>query len=620
MTNRISLIFTLLAVCAPIAFGQQDSISGRAHRLEEVVVTGTNIAVGRNLLPYTVSTLSANELEATGSTRLLSAVSGMVPSLFVTERNIFGFGVATGGSGHIKMRGVGGDRASALLMMVDGQPQFAGIYSHQVADFYGTEAIERVEILRGPASVLYGSNAMAGVINVITKNPGEKKASTTLSAKYGSFNTLQTSATNTLHFGRFRSFVAASYNRTDGVRKNFDFNQGSAYAKASYTFNRHWTVTADYTLMHFTASDPVYPTLKNPESTDIYRQNITRGEASVTATNQYGATSGVIRTYYSYGNHFVSDPKNFHSLDDRLGLIGYQNFTLWQGSAATAGFDFDRYSGRIPLSGGKEHQEGSLTTMGEKEIIEYSPYITISQALWSDKLTVDGGLRMANSSQFKTQWIPQFGMSIRPGYDWIVKASAALGYRNPSFREMYLYKFANPNLEPENMWNFEASAAKQFGRWLSFDIIGYLCRARNMIQQGPALNENTGKLTNWGIELSAASHPFNWLQLNATYSYLHSSLKELTGAPRHQYSLTSAIGPFSGFAANVTLKGVSGLFVASDYPIQDFATLDVRLTYSICRQLKIMLDLDNITNTRYQVTYGYPLPGFTAMGGFTLTI
>lgn len=54
-------------------------------------------------------------------------------------------------------------------MMVDGQPQFAGIYSHHIADFYDKEYVERVEVLRGPGSVLYGSNAMAGAINVITR-------------------------------------------------------------------------------------------------------------------------------------------------------------------------------------------------------------------------------------------------------------------------------------------------------------------------------------------------------------------------------------------------------------------------------------------------------------------
>ncbi len=586
--------------------------------LHEVVATGTTTPTGRNLLPYTVSTLSANQLEATGSTQLLSALSGLVPSLFVTERNIYGFGVATGGSGHIKMRGVGGDRASALLMMVDGQPQFAGIYSHQVADFYSTEAVERVEVLRGPASVIYGSNAMAGVINVITKNPGHKKVNTSLTARYGSFNTLQTSASNALNLGRFRSFVALTYDRTDGVKKNFDFNRAGGYAKVAFDLSTAWTLTADYTLMHFKASDPVYPKLSNPESTDIYRQDVTRGEASITASNTYGKVNGQTRIYYSYGNHFISDPRRFHSLDDRLGVILYQNFAPWRGAMMTAGFDFDRYTGRIPLSGGKEHQEGSLTTMGLREILEYSPYLTLSQQIWADRLTLNAGLRMANSSRFKTNWVPQVGLSLRPGCDWVLKASVAKGYRNPSFREMYLYKFANPALEPERLWNFEVSAAKSFGRWFAADLTLYLLRASNMIQQGPVINENTGRLTNKGIELTATSHPTNWLQLGATYSFLHSTLKNLTGAPRHQYSLAATFTPLKQLTANLNLKGVSGLYVSPDLTDEAFATLDLRLAWHVCTPLTLTLDLDNLTDTHYQIVNGYPMAGFTALGGLKL--
>lgn len=157
--------------------------------LDEVVVTGTNRSVGAKLLPYTVSVVGPDRLESTGQTQVLTAISGMVPSLFVSQRSIFGFGVSNNGAGHIKLRGVGGDRASGVLMMVDGQPQYAGIYSHHIADFYGKEQVDHVEVLRGPGSVLYGSNAMAGAINVITRKPSRDGVHTTLSSQYGSYNT-----------------------------------------------------------------------------------------------------------------------------------------------------------------------------------------------------------------------------------------------------------------------------------------------------------------------------------------------------------------------------------------------------------------------------------------------
>lgn len=159
------------------------------HTIDEVVVTGSNLATGRNLLPYTVTTVGKPQLEATGRTQLLSALSGRVPSLFISERNVFGFGVSTGGSGGIKIRGIGSSPTNAILMMVDGQPQFAGIYSHHVADFYATEYVDHVEVLRGPGSVLYGSNAMGGVINVITRDGHADGVHTTLTSQYGSYNT-----------------------------------------------------------------------------------------------------------------------------------------------------------------------------------------------------------------------------------------------------------------------------------------------------------------------------------------------------------------------------------------------------------------------------------------------
>lgn len=620
MTNKLvpvlasALFFPAMTLAAR---EQPDSV----RRLHEVVVTGTTSDVEANLLPYTVSVVGRERLESTGQTQILSAISGMVPGLFVSERSIFGFGVSNGGSGHIKLRGVGGDRASAVLMMVDGQPQFAGIYSHHIADFYDKEYCERVEVLRGPGSVLYGSNAMAGAINVITKNPQQRGVRTTISSQYGSYNTWLSSATNTTRFGKFSSLVSASYNRTDGNVKNFDFHQADGYAKIGYDFSDHWKATADYTIMHFKGNDPIYPRLSDPESTDIYRQNITRGEASISASNRYGsATNGLIRAYYSYGNHFVDDPRHFHSTDDRLGVTAYQNFAPWRGASATVGFDFDTYSGRIPVSGGKEHTEGSMTTIGRKSITEYSPYITLSQSLIGELLNLNGGLRMANSDKFATQWIPQFGFAINPGKGFTIKGNLAMGYRNPSFRELYLYRMANPDLQPEKMMNYELSVGKNFSRYLSADITAYYSRGTDMIQVVDNKNVNTGRFTNKGIEIAANSHPLDNLWVFATYSYLHTSLTDLVGAPTHQYYLGAELTLWTKLRIAADLKGVSGLYVADDVKIQNYALLNLKLTYKICRYIDIFTRLENITDAHYTINRGYPMPGFTAMGGFKVTI
>lgn len=610
-----AIILSALPATASSATESADSI----HPLGEVVVTGTNAGVAKNRLPYSVSVIGEERLQSTGQTQVLSAISGMVPSLFVSERSIFGFGVSNGGSGHIKLRGVGGDRASAVLMMVDGQPQFAGIYSHHIADFYDKEYVERVEVLRGPGSVLYGSNAMAGAINVITKQAAADGVHTTISTQYGSYNTWLTSATNTTRFGRFNSLASVSYNRTDGTVDNFDFRQADGYVKVGYDFSTRWKAAADYTIMHFKGNDPIYPKLSNPESTDIYRQSITRGEASLSATNTYAGTNGTARVYYSYGSHFVDDPRHFHSRDDRFGVIVYQNFSPWQGASATVGFDFDRYSGEIPVSGGNQHAPGSMSTIGRKKINEYSPYVTLSQSLGGELLNLNGGVRMANSDMFDTQWVPQLGFALNPGDGYTVKGTLAMGYRNPSFRELYLYRMANPDLQPEKMMNYEVSAGKRFSRYLNIDVTLYYSRGRDMIQVLDNRNTNTGRFINKGVEVSASSHPLDNLRLYASYSYLHTSLHNLTGAPKNQYYLGGELTLWDRLKIAADLKGTGSLYVADDVKHQNYALLNMKLTYSVCRYADIFTRLENITDARYTINRGYEMPGFTALGGIKVS-
>jgi len=320
--------------------------------------------------------------------------------------------------------------------------------------------------------------------------------------------------------------------------------------------------------------------------------------------------------YYSYGNHFVDDPRHFHSKDDRIGVMAYQNFSPWSGASATVGFDFDSYSGEIPVSGGKKHTESSMSTISRKAIVEYSPYVTLSQTLANDILNLNAGLRVANSDKFATQCIPQFGFAVNPGLGFNIKGNLAMGYRNPSFRELYLYRMANPDLQPEKMMNYEISVGKHFSRYFSADITAYYSRGYDMIQVVDQKNVNTGKFTNKGIEISANSRPFEDLLLYASYSYLHTSLDNLVGAPKHQYYLGAQLSLCEKLKIAADLKGVGSLYVSDDMAHQSYALLNLKVTYSLCRYADLFTRLENITDARYTINRGYEMPGFTAMGGF----
>lgn len=613
-----------LAICILIAtthFAQSFD-----RQIDEIVVTGSNGAVGRNLQPYTVSTVTAAQIESTGKGQLLSALSGTVPGLFITERNILGFGISNGGAGGIKIRGVGGSPTNAVLMMVDGQPQFAGIFSHHVADFYTTEYVERVEVLRGPGSVLYGSNAMGGVINVITKESAREGCFTTLSTEYGSYNTWRSSATNMSRVGKFSSLVSLTYDRTDGTEENFDFNQKSLYAKVGYDISREWSARADYSLTGSIGNDPIYARLDNPSATDIYHQNITRGEASLSFANNYGGMNGNVRTYYSYGNHYVDDPRHFHSLDDRFGIIAYENIALWNGANGTVGFDFDTYTGEIPVSGGNGHTPGSLATIRRKSITEYSPYIAMSQSLLRGRMILNGGLRMANSDRFGTEWVPQCGVVLHPGGEWMIKGSFAKGYRNPSFKELYLYRMANADLSPEQMTNCEITVGKSFSGVANVELTAFCSDGDNLIQVVDMKNRNTGSFVNKGVEFSASAQAAENLLLRASYSYLHTSLDDLVAAPKNQFYVAVQWLPLSGLTVDASLKAVDGLYVSPEERSEDFMLLGAKISYIALRKadksrlLELFTTFDNITDCSYTINRGYRMPGFTFSLGTKLHI
>ena len=150
-------------------------------QLDEVVVTGSKVEISRKVVPISVSQISKQEIENTGNINVLTTLNTYVPGIFVTQRNVLGFGVSTGGSGGMTLRGIGGAPNTEILVLIDGHPQYQGIFGHPLPDAYVASDVAKVEIIRGPGSFLYGSNAMGGVINIITRKNNKEGISGSVS-------------------------------------------------------------------------------------------------------------------------------------------------------------------------------------------------------------------------------------------------------------------------------------------------------------------------------------------------------------------------------------------------------------------------------------------------------
>ena len=625
------ILFTVLFLGGLVSLRAEevpDSLSVQKKvTIEEVVVTGTRNETDVRHLPMTISVVNREQIEHRNDPSLLPLLTEYIPGLFTTSRGLMGYGVSGGAAGGMSLRGIGGVPQEGLpttgmLVLIDGHPQYMGLMGHPISDAYQSLLAERVEVLRGPASVLYGSNAMGGVINIVTRKMQQDGIRTHVNVGYGSYNTLQSEVTNRIRKGRFTSIVSGSYNRTDGHRKDMEFEQYGGYAKFGYEISDAWNVWADVNLTHFDASNPgeISNSLLDND------QRITRGMTSFALANHYAKTSGTLSFFYNWGKHWINDGYHlggdpldyrFHSRDRMLGVSWYQSVQLFEGNRLTVGFDYFHFGGEA----WNKTLAGERDTQADKTQDDVAGYIDFRQNL-GDWLTFDVGLRVDHHSQVGTEWVPQVGFSFHLPENSEVKLMASKGFRYPTIREMYMFRPANPDLKPERLWSYELSFAQRLldGR-LSYGVNVFYIDGENLIMRMPIdgrpLNVNTGKIENSGVEAQVAYRIVPAWSVDANYSYLHMD-NPVLASPEHKLYVGTA---FSKGRWNVStgLQYVAGLYKELDpEETEDFLLWNVRGSFRVLDGFDVWVKGENLLAQRYEINAGFPMPKATVMAGVNI--
>ncbi|WP_417188826.1 TonB-dependent receptor [Bacteroides sp.] len=620
----------LISAASLQAQTSKDSIKvARSYAINEVVVTGTRSETDVRHLPMTVSVVGRPQLEASQQTSVLPVLNSQVPGFFSTSRGVMGYGVATGASGQMSLRGIGGPAqaglpTTGLLVLIDGHPQYMGLMGHPIADAYQTMMAERVEVLRGPASVLYGSNAMGGVINIVTRKMQEDGIRTNINIGAGSYGSVQTEATNRIRKGRFSSTVTASYNRTDGHRADMAFEQYGGYAKLGYDFTDNWKVWGDVNVTRFNATNPgsvMKPYIDND-------QRITRGMTSFALENHYEKTSGALSFFYNWGDHWINDgyqpggeplQYRFNSNDQMLGVSWYQSVQLFQGNRLTVGADYFHFGGEA----WNQFFDGHRETSANKSLNEVAGYVDFRQdiAAW---LTLDAGARVDYHSQTGTEFIPQVGLAFHLPENAEIKAMASKGFRNPTIREMYMFPPQNPDLKPEKLWNYELSFSQRLmDNRLSYGLNMFYINGENLIIRLPnpngsgMLNQNSGEIENWGAEANVG-YQFNpvW-SVMANYSWLHME-NPVLASPEHK--LYGGVNFRKGrWSASTGIQYVKGLYTDLDAATKEnFVLWDMQGSFKATNYLSFYVRGENLLAQRYEINAGYPMPKATFMGGVNI--
>ena len=571
-------------------------------QLDEVVVTGSKVEISRKVVPISVSQISKQEIENTGNINVLTTLNAYVPGIFVTQRNVLGFGVSTGGSGGMTLRGIGGAPNTEILVLIDGHPQYQGIFGHPLPDAYVASDVAKVEIIRGPGSFLYGSNAMGGVINIITRKNNKEGISGSVGGAYGMYNTQKYYGAIGYKKNKVSILASANHDYTDGTRANTDFSIMNGLVKAGYAFDEHFNLTIDASVAKFNANDngPIH----KPAAFNI---DILRGKASATLENKFDKLQGAFKVYRNFGEHTLSD--GFHSTDRNSGAMLYQTFKFNTGTLVTAGIDFKQYGGVV----NQTKYRDSLLTVNELAVYAYA------QQNIFEKLTLSAGLRLENNSGYGKELIPMGGISYYPTENTTFKFNTSKGFRNPTIMELYLYA-PNADLLPERMVNYELSWLQTFmNRRLNIELTTYKVKGNNIIQvvgQYPnTKRQNVGSFDNQGVEFSARLKVDKNIMLNANYSYLDLSTAVLA-APRQQLNLgihlTHQIWNVSMNAQYIERLYTS---VVPQIVQGDYLLLNARISCTPIKNLQLFIVENNILNQTYQINYGYPMPGFNFHGG-----
>lgn len=605
-------LLIIVLILSGIVYGQSDKKdSTRSYLLEPVVVTGTRYQLPKNEISSSITVVNNKEILQSHDVNVIRVLDNKVPGLFLNDNYVMGFGVGANSAGTINIRGIGGSPNTQVLVLIDGQPQFMGMFGHPIIDALTSSSVQRVEVIRGPASILYGSNAMGGAINIISKRIPDNKLVMSLSSFYGTYNSLNAVLNGGYQNKKFGFYISLNNSKSDGHRQDSkdSFRNSSGFAKLNYTFNDEYKLSLDGNISNAKFYDPGPVNAVTPNS----YYNYLRSRGALSLYNSYKQVNGAMRFYYSYGNHNFFD--GWHSYDKMNGITFYQNVNLYKGLIFTGGIDYKNYGGKgtnpnIPL----------LKGLGTY----YSNNETAVYGLFRDSLiknlNLEAGLRYSKNSLFKAVYTPQFGITYSPAKTTTLKGSIGEGFQNPTIVDLYLFPVANENLKPEHIWNYELGIEQKLLDYrLEFELTAYYDEGDNIIVVTPPffIKNNSGSFIHKGIELVGKYIITDNFNASINYSYLNTNNPTLY-APKHNLNLQLTYN-YSSFQILLDLTQVSGLYSNIQKSLkQNYFLADLIINYNLFNSVELFAKGENLLDKGYEINDGYPMPGRTIIAGVKL--
>lgn len=626
-------IVTALLSGAATAIEQQES-------LDQITVTAARTALPIESAGSAITIIDRAEIErrqARYVTDLLRAVPGFAVS-------------QAGGAGSQTQVRVRGAEANHVLVLIDGVRANDPAAGDEFRwEYLTTGNVERIEVVRGPQSALWGSDAVAAVVQVITRSGGDDRALGGY-VEGGAENTLNGSFHGNVGGERWSVGFSVERLSTDGfnISRNGNEQDGADIDSASLSMalDATDTVSIEFGLRsvdaysEFDAVD--FFTTGLPEDTDVatdIRQNYARLGVSIGAEEQRLRHHLRARYYDSDNRDLVSGAEASSAGSDRVAVAYQADIRLGKNLLAVA-LEHER-------TGFEQRGQTLFGSLDQDQSMDVSSAVTDLQLYSGESLSWLLSARFDDNSDFEDALTGRVSMAWALGDDTRLRANVGTGRKNPTFIERFGFFpgqfIGNPELKPEQSTSYEIgidfrafdAADVQLTVFLQdleneingfvFDPDTFLATAENM----------PGSSTRRGAEVAASWSPASNIRLAASYTYTDSSEQDFLGndvrelrRPRHAGSVHASY-VFGQEQSTITLaadyNGTRSDIFFPPFPepsqivtLGNYWLVDLAGRHSLSRNVTLFARLSNLLDSEYEQVYGYRTQGRSAFAGVEL--
>ena len=647
--SRKKWFFLMLLAGGQTAFAQDPGDTTSKKQLDEVVVTATKYPVKQSLTGKVLDVITRDQLdknEGRPLTEILNEQAGVViigaQNTPGSEQDVFIQGATTG----------------TTLILIDGIPAYdpSGITTNFDLNLINTDEIERVEILKGSQSTLYGSDAMAGVINIITRKGNGKPLNAALNASWGTYNTFRASVGFDGNIGKTAYNVQYTKFRSDGMsdaydstgKGNFDkdgFNEDIVMANVSHPLSDVFQLRGNFQYSRYSHA------LDAGAYTDD--KNYTSGSKNTQAGIGADYKLGVAMLHFNYNYNTVT--RNY--LDDsamaiaqggsfsRSSYMGqshfvevYTNLTLSQHIDLLAGVDYrDQGTSQSNVYLSQYYSDTSNIGIDSARVRQTAGYVSL---LFKNL----GGINLGVGGRYNSfsKYGNVFTYSIDPSYvinDRVkLFANLSSGFSAPTLYQLYSpYSDPYGRLSPEKTESLEAGV--QYSR-RHFNARGVFFQRHTTDEiiftydanypNGFYLNQD--RQDDHGAEFEASWKAGPW-SFTGNYTYTTGKGTSLSGGkdssyynlyrqPKNLLNLKAGWQPISGLYVSLSLrmvgKRIEPVYGGAPIGVPSYYTLNGYVEYKPAKTWKIFVDLENLTDRQYFDIPGFNSKRFNFMAGIAI--